>query len=142
MIQRNPTEQQKISEGISAINQAAQRGATLVHQILTFARQADISFKVMNIRELVLEIRSMLIETFPKIITIRENVKRDLPFINADHSQLHQVLLNLCVNARDAMPDGGEIAIEGIVIMGKTLKQQFPQQIIIAILRSVCLTRA
>jgi two-component system cell cycle sensor histidine kinase/response regulator CckA len=117
---------QKISESINAITKAGERGAALVRQILTFAHQTDISLEAMSVPDLVHEVQSMLTEMFPKIITIGEDIPRDLPLINADHSQMHQVLLNLCVNARDAMPNGGRILIEGIEVPGETLKQQFP----------------
>jgi PAS domain S-box-containing protein len=116
----------KISESIAAISKAGERGAALVRQILTFAHQTDISLKAMSVPDLVQEVQSMLTEMFPKIITIGEDIPRDLPLINADHSQMHQVLLNLCVNARDAMPNGGTIIIEGMVITGEVLRQQFP----------------
>jgi CheY-like chemotaxis protein len=53
----------------------------------------------------------MLERTFPKFITFRREFEKDLPVIQADHTQIHQALLNLCVNARDAMPAGGEILI-------------------------------
>jgi PAS domain S-box-containing protein len=117
---------QKIYESINAITKAGERGAALVRQILTFAHQTDISLKAMSVHDLVHEVQTMLTEMFPKTITILEYIPRDLPAINADHSQMHQVFLNLCVNARDAMPNGGTITIDGAAIAGDAVRQNFP----------------
>jgi PAS domain S-box-containing protein len=99
-------------ESLAAINQAVQRGAALVRQILTFARKTEIVFELINPREVVNELLTMLQQTFPKIITFSVIVAEDIPNIHADRTQIHQVLLNLCVNARDAMPNGGSIVIK------------------------------
>jgi CheY-like chemotaxis protein len=66
----------------------------------------------MNVTDLIRELLSMLKQTFPKVITFIENIDKKIPLINADRTQLHQVMLNLCVNARDAMPNGGTITIK------------------------------
>ena len=66
----------------------------------------------MNVADLINEIIAMLKQTFPKTINFKEIVDNDIPFINADRTQIHQALLNLCVNARDAMPHGGLITIK------------------------------
>jgi len=60
----------------------------------------------------------MILETFPKLLTYSQNFDKDIPFIYADRSQLHQALLNLCVNARDAMPNGGVLTINTRMISG------------------------
>ena len=73
------------------------------------------------IRELVV----MLKETFPAVIEFQTNVEMDIPIINADQSQMHQVLLNLCINARDAMPKGGIIGIEVKTVASERLVPQF-----------------
>jgi two-component system, cell cycle sensor histidine kinase and response regulator CckA len=117
---------EKFSNGVTAIRQAVDRGAGLVRQILTFARKTDILFEPLSVSEIVNELVSMLQQTFPKIITFNIRMETHLPYINADHTQIHQALLNLCVNARDAMPNGGEISIEIEKIVGKRLKEQFP----------------
>jgi CheY-like chemotaxis protein len=88
------------------------RGAALVRQILTFARKTDIVLAPMSLADLINEIVSMLKQTFPKIISFKEVIDKDIPFINADRTQIHQAMLNLCVNARDAMPKGGCITIK------------------------------
>jgi CheY-like chemotaxis protein len=88
------------------------RGAALVRQILTFARITDVVLTPMNLTDLINEIISMLKQTFPKVISFKEMIEKDLPFLIADRTQIHQSMLNLCVNARDAMPKGGLITIK------------------------------
>ena len=115
---------EKFSVSITAINQAVQRGAALVRQILTFARKTDILFEPMDISELIYELLSMLGQTFPKTITFSESIEKSLPFIFADRTQIHQALLNLCINSRDAMPQGGSISITA----GRQTKEQIVQK--------------
>jgi len=122
-IKDNP---EKFSNGVTAIRQAVDRGAGLVRQILTFARKTDISFEPLSVSELVKELVSMLQQTFPKIITFNTSIEKHLPYIKADQTQIHQALLNLCVNARDAMPDGGEISLAIEKVTGENLRRRFP----------------
>ena len=126
LIKKNKFNVQKLSESIAAINLAVQRGAALVRQIMTFARKTDASFEPLNLEDLIQELFSMLQQTFPKIITFKKIFPKDIPFILADRTQIHQSLLNLCVNARDAMPHGGSIIIKVEKQTGEQLKVQFP----------------
>ncbi len=102
----------RFNESLGIIKQAVGRGTALVKQILTFARKTDVVFEPISIYDLIHELLSMLRQTFPKVITFTEIVDQNIPFINADRTQIHQVMLNLCVNARDAMPNGGTITIK------------------------------
>jgi PAS domain S-box-containing protein len=111
-MERSAVDKKKILEYCRTITQAVKRGAALVRQILTFARKADIVLAPMSLPDLINEIISMLKQTFPKVINFKEIVDNDIPFINADRTQIHQAMLNLCVNARDAMPKGGLITIK------------------------------
>ncbi len=97
--------------GINAIVASALRGKSLVGQLLMFARKTESTFQPVNLGHIVMEVESLLKETFPKTIQFTENFTDDLPPIKADPNQLHQVLLNICVNARDAMPFGGTLSI-------------------------------
>jgi PAS domain S-box-containing protein len=99
------------SKILNSIEISAQRGADMVRQVLAFARGMDGGQFPISPRQLVTEIASVVGETFPKSIELRVEAPGDLWTIVGDPTQLHQVLLNLCVNARDAMPDGGQLAV-------------------------------
>jgi PAS domain S-box-containing protein len=89
----------------------AERGADMVRQVLSFARGVEGARVALQPKHLIKEIVKILHETLPKSIAITYHLADDLWLISADATQLQQVLMNLCVNARDAMPDGGAIAI-------------------------------
>jgi PAS domain S-box-containing protein len=125
LIEKNNLNAGKQAEAITAINQAVQRGAALVRQILTFARKTDVTFEPLSLADLFRELFSMLEQTFPKIIVFKKNIPKDTPYILADRTQIYQALLNLCVNARDAMPAGGSITINVEKEAGEKLKEQF-----------------
>ncbi|MCX6120741.1 MAG: PAS domain S-box protein [Ignavibacteriales bacterium] len=126
LLDKNKLSPDKFANSIAAINQAVQRGAALVRQILTFARKTDVVFEPMDISVLIHELLSMLEQTFPKTITFSESIENDLPFIFADRTQVHQTLLNLCINARDAMPNGGSISLVAEKRTKEQMNQQFP----------------
>lgn len=89
----------------------AKRGAALVNQVLSFARGAEGKRMTIKIQHVILEIRQIVNGTFSKSIKLCTDLEPDLWMVSADANQLHQVLMNLCVNARDAMPEGGSITI-------------------------------
>jgi PAS domain S-box-containing protein len=89
----------------------ARRGAALVKQVLSFARGLEGKCTVIQIKHIISEIKQIAKETFPKSIEISIDTPQHLATICADATQLHQVLMNLCVNARDAMPFGGTLTI-------------------------------
>ena len=89
----------------------ANRGTALVKQILTFSRGLEGDKGIVQIRHLIVEIEQIIRETFPKSIELVTNIPQNLWTINADINQLHQVLMNLSVNARDAMLHGGTLTI-------------------------------
>ena len=89
----------------------AKRGAALVKQVLSFARGVEGQCSLLQVKHLILEIRQIAKETFPKSITISTDIASDLWAVSGDATQLHQVLMNLAVNARDAMPSGGTLTI-------------------------------
>ncbi len=110
---------------IKVIKEAVERGAALVQQLLTSARQTEAHFSSIDLNALVRELESMLQATFPKTINFNLDLSPDLPVITADKSQLHQVLLNLCVNARDAMPTGGTLTVVTSITPGRELTEMF-----------------
>ncbi len=89
---------------------SAKRGSALVKQILSFARGMDGERTTLQIRHILCEIISVARQTFPKSIAIDLDVDREeVWLVNVDATQIHQALMNLFVNARDALPDGGQI---------------------------------
>jgi CheY-like chemotaxis protein len=94
------------------LESSAQRGANIVQQVLSFARGSEGERSLFQIRHAVNEVIKIARETFPPSILIQEEVPKDLWLINGEATQIHQVLMNLLVNARDAMPHGGRIKIE------------------------------
>ncbi len=95
----------------TAIEESAQRGTDIVKQVLTFARGIEGERVALQPRHLIKEVQEIARETFPKSIHIRTGTPKDLWTIIGDSTQVHQVLLNLAINARDAMPDGGSLMI-------------------------------
>ncbi len=89
----------------------ARRGADLVKQVLSFARGVEGKRITLQIRHIIVELGKILKETFPKSIEISIDVPQNLWMVSGDSTQLHQVLMNLCVNARDAMTNGGTLSI-------------------------------
>jgi PAS domain S-box-containing protein len=113
------------SRSVKIIKEAVERGAALVQQLLTSARQTEARFSALDLNGLVTELEKMLQATFPKMIRFELRLQPDLPLITADRSQIHQVLLNLCVNARDAMKDGGTLMLETSMTPGTELMESF-----------------
>ncbi|CAN5519953.1 hypothetical protein BH18VER1_BH18VER1_01850 [soil metagenome] len=116
---------EQIPAAVKIIKDAVERGAALVQQLLTSARQAEARFASFDVNEFVREMAPMLEATFPKTIDLQLHVPPNVLLINADRSQVHQVLLNLCVNARDAMPAGGTISLATSVVSGPKVAGHF-----------------
>ncbi len=96
---------------MDAIRQSADRGADLVKQILTFSRRVDTKFEHINLNEDVKSAERLLYRTIPKMIEIELKLEEELRPVQADSNQVEQMLINLAVNAKDAMPDGGKLTI-------------------------------
>jgi signal transduction histidine kinase/CheY-like chemotaxis protein len=102
----------------SIIHNAAKRGAEFGKKILTLTRKEKMEIKPVNINDIVKSSLELLQRSIPKNIEITTHLADEIPFTNADPSQIQQVIINLAVNARDAMPDGGKLLIETAVIGG------------------------
>ena len=96
---------------LSTIEGSARRGAAMVQQVLSFARGMEGRRVDVHLQHIVGDLGRIARDTFPKNIQIAERLSPDLWAIQADPTQIQQVLLNLYVNARDAMPAGGRITI-------------------------------
>ena len=97
---------------LSAIREAGDRGASLTRQLLVFSRKHVIDTKPLNVNECILEIRDTLQRLLGEDIELLTELAPSLGYVMADRSQFHQVLMNLAVNARDAMPGGGRLTVE------------------------------
>ncbi len=98
-------------DDLLTIERCAQRGAALVRQLLAFARGTEVPRSPLELAQIAGELRKLLRDTFPKNIEIAMYVAPSLRRVRGNAIELHQVLLNLCVNARDAMPAGGSLHI-------------------------------
>jgi len=96
---------------LSNLEQSANRGVSLVKQILGFARTTGGEMQIVQVRHLAMDLMEIVENTFPKNIVIEHSIPSDLWTVRGNPTQLHQVLLNLCVNARDAMPAGGTLRL-------------------------------
>jgi CheY-like chemotaxis protein len=127
ILEQSREDPEKFSRSAQAISKATFRGAALVRQLLTFARKTELTMQPVSINETLSELAKLLGETFPKTIDIRLRLEPRLPLLQADATQLHQVFLNLCVNARDAMvPKGGTLSLTSRLAGGKEVRANFP----------------
>jgi len=99
-------------DDVKKIHQAATNGAELVRGLLTFGRKTEIQPRYLNLNHQIERVRKLLSRTIPKMIEVKTVLAPDVAAINADPSQVEQILMNLAVNARDAMPEGGTLTIE------------------------------
>lgn len=96
---------------IRSLERNVQRGIGLVRQVLSFVRGAAGEHEPLDLGHLLLEMEKFIHEAFPRSIRLQIHLPEDLWIISGNATQLHQVLLNLCVNARDAMPNGGSLGL-------------------------------
>lgn len=114
--------QQPGHEELRSIREAARRGAELVNQILTFSRKVETNPRPINLNHAVEKIERLLSRTIPRMIHIEAIPAPDLVPVFADPGQMEQVLINLALNAKDAMPEGGRLTIQ---TRNVTLDEQF-----------------
>jgi PAS domain S-box-containing protein len=108
---RNDLPKEERLKFLDIVESSAERGSLIVRQVLTFARGADGDRVLLQPIYLLAEIAKIIAETFSKAIRVRTSYPEDLWLIEGDPTELHQVLLNLCVNARDSMPEGGNLSL-------------------------------
>ncbi len=101
-----------VGSTLSIIEQGAVRGSAVVKQILNFGRSGSTAERYpVQLKHLVRELESLITETFPSSITVRSEIPNEVWFVNGNVTLLHQALVNLCINARDAMAEGGTLTI-------------------------------
>ncbi len=117
LLKEDRTEEERLRL-LDTLQASAERGADIVKQLLSFSGGTDNQRSSVQIKHLIKEISSLIEHTFPRAIQFQTLLAKDLDTVIADATQLSQVILNLCVNARDAMPNGGTltIAAENVVL--------------------------
>lgn len=108
---RKKVAEESVTKLLDVVEAAANRGADMVKQVLTFARGVEGQRSVLDIGRLIEEISKIAQTTFPKSIQTVTDVPEDLWRVSADATQMYQVVMNLCVNARDAMAAGGTLRV-------------------------------
>jgi PAS domain S-box-containing protein len=111
----------EVRESIDAITETTKRGVALVQQLLALSRRKEPRKESVNLNTCIQRLGNLIKETFPKCVETILDLDPGLPSITADPNQITQVLLNLCVNARDAMPNGGKLLLKTTVVTGATL---------------------
>ena len=112
---------------LKTMESSAQRGADIVRQVLTFARGVEGERVPLQPRHLLREMEKLAAETFPKSIRVESDVAADLWPVLGDATQLQQALMNLCINARDAMPGGGVLTLAAAnIVLSKEAAEKMP----------------
>jgi two-component system CheB/CheR fusion protein len=114
---------EEIAESVRVIIEAAKRGAGIIQQLLTLARKTESRSQPIDVNTLLRELMLLLQESIPKDIELNLVANHELPPVTADSNQITQALLNLCVNARDAMPEGGKLTLKTEVVAGNSLRE-------------------
>jgi two-component system, chemotaxis family, CheB/CheR fusion protein len=125
----------KVSDAAAAISKSVARGAGVVRQLLTFARKDEAAFRAVAINDVVREAAQIVGETFPKNLKVSTDLADKLPDVMADPDQVHQALLNLFVNARDAMPQGGELRLSTRKLDQKAVRERHPEATAVSYVR-------
>ncbi|RMG69290.1 MAG: hybrid sensor histidine kinase/response regulator, partial [Nitrospirae bacterium] len=105
-------ENERLTKAVRVIENSAKKGAELANKILNITRKEKLELKVVDLNSIVRDAVELINRSIPKEIEVRVSLAEELPPVKADPSQLHQVIMNLAINARDAMPDGGVLTIK------------------------------
>jgi PAS domain S-box-containing protein len=112
LLQMRQGEDKSGQRELSQIIRAAERGADLTQQLLTFSRKVESQLRPVDLNHEVESLRLLLERTIPKMIQMEFHLAADLKIVDADPGQVEQILMNLAVNAKDAMPEGGRLIVE------------------------------
>ena len=125
LLEQNPSDLSTIVQSVEVIKESVKRGSSLVQQLLAIGRKSESQLDFVDVNGMIRSLEPLLKKTFDRTIDISLSLAAGLPPIRADRNQINQVLLNLCVNARDAMPDGGQLAIATGITPGSELRERF-----------------
>jgi len=101
-----------IADKLRVVESSARKGSVLISKLLSFSRRGHMDAVTFNMNDIIAEMTDMLGRLIPKTITVKTELDRDVPAILGDVSQIEQMVMNLVINARDAMPEGGTIRIK------------------------------
>jgi nitrogen-specific signal transduction histidine kinase len=116
LVRRRLPPEDALQEPVRVMELSAQRAAELTRQLLQFARQQTRQVEHLDIAEVVGYVLKVVSETFDRRIQVKACLAPELPCIEGDPGQLELAILNLCINARDAMPQGGTLTVETLVV--------------------------
>jgi len=130
LLTMDPNLPAEVREGLEQIYKDAQRAANLVRQLLLFSRRKELCSRDLDLNAIVADLAKMLRRTIGEQLELRLNLAPGLPLVHADPGMMEQVLLNLAVNARDAMLAGGTLTIETTAAnMDDSLRELFPEAV-------------
>jgi two-component system, cell cycle sensor histidine kinase and response regulator CckA len=124
-VMQHPDDPASVTKVGLVIVDAVEQGAALARQLLAVARPNEPKLEPTEVNGLLRRLTSLLIGTFPKTVTIALDLDAKMPNIMADANQINQALLNLCINARDAMANGGNLVLRTATISGAELRARF-----------------
>ncbi|MGD9488786.1 MAG: transporter substrate-binding domain-containing protein [Calditrichaceae bacterium] len=116
-----------IIKSITQIDDAARRAESLTQQLLALSRKQILQPKILDLNEMIIKTKNILTRLIPENIEVSTNLSHELLYIKSDPGQIEQVIMNLVLNARDAMPEGGRLTIETkLLSLDATNVQQYP----------------
>jgi two-component system, cell cycle sensor histidine kinase and response regulator CckA len=125
-LERTPDDAARVMQSVGAINQAVRRGAGLIQQLIGVTTKSNLQYTTVDINAMLEDLLRMVGEVFPKTVVFEKGLDPVNPKISAEQNQLHQALLNMLLNARDAMPDGGTITVTTQTVGSASLRGKFP----------------
>ena len=120
IMRRHPSDRVRLAKYVEIIETSARRGSSLTRQLLTFARKTETIAAPVDIHALIHETLDLFSRSVTKDITVRTNLSAEQITVNGDDGQIQQALLNLFLNARDAMPDKGVLTVSTAPVPGAT----------------------
>jgi signal transduction histidine kinase/ActR/RegA family two-component response regulator len=127
LIMSHPAEPKNVIEDAEVIKAKVEEGVALARQLVALGRKTETKLDLADINDLLQRMHKLLTPMFPTTIVIAANLDPRVPMILIDADLINQVILNLCFNARDAMPNGGKILLQTRTTLGAVLRQRFPE---------------
>ena len=127
LILSHPTDADHVAEDAEVIRETVEEGVALARQLLEVGRKTETKADLADINDLLQRTTRSLAPMFPTNIVIAADLDPRVPMIMIDAGLLYQAILNLCINARDAMPDGGKILVQTRITSGDALRQRFAE---------------